>query len=173
VNEVKIVCIGDFHIPERANDIPVWIRKIIIKERPGLILCTGDLTSKMPMQFLSMIAPVKCVKGNMDNAELPKRESIEANGKRIGLVHGTEVHPRGDIEQLFRIAKEMGVDVLVHGHTHKLDVREYNGVLFVNPGSATGSWGGSSEGGPETFVILEIDEKGKIKVRKLKDGKEM
>lgn len=169
---MKIVCIGDLHIPERAKDIPVWIRKIIIKERPDLILCTGDLTSSTPMQFLSLLAPVKRVKGNMDDAELPKRETVEAGGKRIGLVHGTEVHPRGDVEQLFRIAKEMGVDVLVHGHTHKLDAGEYRGILFVNPGSATGAWGGSSEGGPETFVILEIDEKGKVKIRKFKNGKE-
>ncbi|MEM2948409.1 MAG: YfcE family phosphodiesterase [Candidatus Anstonellales archaeon] len=170
---MKILCIGDFHIPERAGDIPIWIRKVIIKEKPDLILCTGDTTSMIPIQFLSQIAPVKCVKGNMDSAEFPKKEMAEVYGVRIGLVHGTEVHPRGDYEQLFRIAKGMGVDVLVHGHTHNLEVKEYKGVLFVNPGSATGVWGGSSEGGHESFIILEIDKEGKIKIRKFLDGKEV
>lgn len=169
---MKIVCIGDFHIPERAREIPAWIRKIIMKEKPDLILCTGDLTSKMPMEFLSLVAPVKCVKGNMDSVDLPKSEIIEAYGKKIGLVHGTEVHPRGDIGQLLRIAESMDADVLVHGHTHKLDVRKHEGILFVNPGSATGVWGGSSEGGQETFAIIGIDKKGEIKIRKFKDGKE-
>jgi len=169
---VKIVCIGDFHIPERANEIPPWIKESIKNEKPDLILCTGDITSKTPIEFLSVFAPVKCVKGNMDDLELPKRERVEASGKRIGLIHGAEVHPRGNIEQLFRIAKEMDVDILVHGHTHKLDVKEYGGILFVNPGSATGAWGGSSEGGPETFVIMEIDDKGEVKIKKFENGKE-
>ncbi|MGB9719516.1 MAG: YfcE family phosphodiesterase [Candidatus Anstonellales archaeon] len=170
---MKIICIGDFHIPERANDIPVWIRKIIIKEKPDLILCTGDLTSGMPMKFLSLLAPVKCVRGNMDSMRFPEKESITVHGKKIGLIHGTEVYPRGNMEQLLGIAKEMGIEILVHGHTHKLDVKEYNGILFINPGTATGAWGGSSEGGPETFVIMEIDKKGKIKIRKFADGKEV
>ncbi len=170
---MKIVCIGDLHIPERAKDIPEWIRNILIREKPDLILCTGDLTSRIPIQFLSLIAPVKCVKGNMDVIGFPEREMVEVHGKKIGLVHGTEVHPRGDIRQLFWIAKEMGVDVLVHGHTHKLDVREHKGDLFVNPGSATGAWGGSSEGGDESFIILEVDEKGKLKIRKFENGKEI
>jgi putative phosphoesterase len=67
---------------------------------------------------------------------------FEAEGLRVRLVHGS---PRRMNEYLFedrdprslaRIARGADCDVLVFGHTHKPWVREIEGVLFVNAGSA-------------------------------------
>jgi len=67
---------------------------------------------------------------------------FEAEGLRFRLVHGS---PRRMNEYLFadrdprtlaRIAQGADCDILVFGHTHLPWVREIEGVLFVNDGSA-------------------------------------
>ena len=72
------------------------------------------------LQELENLAPTLCVQGNMDRMyglETSKTEIIEVDGIKIGLDHG-EVYPRGDTQQLKYIGMEMGVDVLITGHTH-------------------------------------------------------
>lgn len=38
------------------------------------------------------------------------------------------------------IIRQLDVDVLVTGHTHKYESFEQNGKFFINPGSATGAY---------------------------------
>ncbi len=85
---------------------------------------------------------------------------FEAGGKRFRLVHGS---PRRMNEYLFedrdpaslaRIARSADCDVLVFGHTHIPWVREIEGVLFVNAGSA----GKPKDGDPRAaWALLTID----------------
>jgi putative phosphoesterase len=75
---------------------------------------------------------------------------IEADGKRLLLVHGS---PRKMNEYLFedrpvtsfeRLAALSGADVIVFGHTHKPYAKRVDGVWFVNVGSVgkpkDGNW---------------------------------
>jgi putative phosphoesterase len=92
---------------------------------------------------------------------------FEAGGVRVRLVHGS---PRRMNEYLFadrdprslvRIAGMADCDVLVFGHTHILWVREIDGVLFVNAGSA----GKPKDGDPRAaWVLLTIGEDGAVSV---------
>ena len=59
---------------------------------------------------------------------------------KIGLVHGHQVVPWGDKEALAIWQRKLDADVLLSGHTHKLDAYEYENKIFVNPGSATGAY---------------------------------
>jgi vacuolar protein sorting-associated protein 29 len=59
---------------------------------------------------------------------------------RIGIIHGHQVIPWGDAESLDITARQMEVDILLSGHTHKFEAYEYNGRFFINPGSATGAY---------------------------------
>ena len=86
---------------------------------------------------------------------------------RIGVIHGHQCLPTGDLDSLSAIARQMDVDVLISGHTHtyvacnlkpswfrdrsltgdhnrplRFQAVEYDGRFFVNPGSATGAWTG-------------------------------
>ncbi|MDD5023193.1 MAG: metallophosphoesterase [Candidatus ainarchaeum sp.] len=167
----KLLLIGDLHIPERAEKIPDWIIELLKKEKFDLILCTGDLVYTSAVNELKKYAVVKAVQGNMDFLSLPEKEIVEIEGLKIGLIHGTQIHPRGNIEQLTAIAEEMNVDILVHGHTHKLKIEKLNGILLLNPGTATGVWGGIAGKAPETIIILEINKK--VKIRKFESGKEL
>ena len=57
---------------------------------------------------------------------------VEVDGLRIGVYHGTS-------EILLEAMIRSGMfDVVVYGHTHRLDIRRVNGTLVVNPGEACG-----------------------------------
>lgn len=59
---------------------------------------------------------------------------------RIGVLHGHQIVPPGDVDSQCSLARAMDVDVLITGHTHRFDAFEREGRFFVNPGSATGAW---------------------------------
>ncbi len=153
------VVIGDFHVPERVKEIPKWIRNWLESHKAEIdgIFCTGDLTEYSVLAYLNSIAPTLCVRGNMDYLPLKEFEIVDKEGKRILLVHGHQVKPRGNKEQLYALARAAGADILIHGHTHRFEVQRYKGVLMINPGTATGAWGGSYEGGTESFALLTLN----------------
>ena len=159
---MKILVIGDFHIPDRENSIPSEIWLEIQDFTFDLILCTGDLTDPKLLDQLKSLAPVKVISGNMDYwfglRNLPRSLVINLKNCTIGLIHGNGIRPRGNHDQLSHIAKEMQVDILISGHTHAQSVKKYNDVLLINPGSATGSWGGGPSSGIPSFIILEEKE---------------
>lgn len=166
------VVVGDFHVPGRAQEIPKWIRDWIEAHKREIdgIFCTGDLTEYSILAYLNSIAPTLCVRGNMDYLPLRDFEIVDVGGKRILLIHGHQVRPRGDKEKLYALARAAGADILIHGHTHKYEVVRYKGILMVNPGTATGAWGGSYEGGTESFALLTLNP---LRVRIFADGKEV
>ena len=59
---------------------------------------------------------------------------------RIGLCHGHQIVPWGDAESLAHVQRQMDVDILIYGHTHKQEAYEKYGKYFLNPGSATGAY---------------------------------
>jgi Calcineurin-like phosphoesterase superfamily domain len=91
---------------------------------------------------------------------------------KIGVVHGHQCIPTGDLDSLSALARQMDVDVLITGHTHtfvphpfflfvshifwcRFQAIQYDNLFFVNPGSATGAWSGSYNG---CVLILAIDQ---------------
>lgn len=128
---------SDTHIPDRTTELPEAVFKIF--KNVDMILHAGDLVSTTVIDQLESLAPAKFVQGNMDRyygLNLPKRSIIKVNGLKIGLDHG-EVYPKGDTQQLKYIAKEMGVDTLITGHTHWAFINEVDNILLLNPGSPT------------------------------------
>ncbi len=148
---MRILIIGDFHIPDRAKEIPQWIREYIEGINWDLVLCTGDLTGKEVLEYLETLGEVFCVKGNMDWLDLPDYQIVPIFGKTL-LLHSHQIRPRGDLEKLYNLAQRFRVNAVVFGHTHRPLVKKYKGLLFINPGTATGAWGGSYEGGDQSFV---------------------
>lgn len=129
--------ISDTHIPERANKIPEKVFEVF--KGVEMIMHAGDLVSRDVLEELESVAPTLCVQGNMDRMyglKIPKREKITVENFTIGLDHG-EVYPRGDTQQLKYIGMEMGVDVLVTGHTHTPFIKELENLVLLNPGSPT------------------------------------
>jgi len=156
---MRLLIFGDTHIPERARRIPEKFGGIL--KDFDMVVITGDLTSEAVLRFAEKLSEkVVAVRGNMDSLPLPNSAKFEVNNINFGVIHGHQVHPRGDKGQLQKIAKEMGVNVLISGHTHLPDVFQAE-VILLNPGSITGVWGGGALKTHPSFMILQIRE-GKI-----------
>ena len=157
--------ISDTHIPDRRIKLPQPVFDAF--EDVDLIIHAGDITSQSVLDDLEKIAPVHAVEGNMDRVvgelELPASKIIEAEGHKIGIVHG-EVYPRGDTQQLYYTALELGADILVSGHSHIAQLEKIKDVILVNPGSPT-----NPRLSDPSVALLEIN-KSNIEIEFIKTG---
>ncbi len=162
--QIRILVLSDAHIDDRADSLPEEFTEIIDRERPfDIAVYAGDFTTEeFYREFKQFGRKTYEVQGNMDYLDLPERVTfmIPLAGLKIGVIHGHQVRPRGNIVQLTQIAKEMGVHMLISGHTHAPLVRLYDNVLHVNPGSATGAWGGGGGSGRPSMIIMIVTEQG-------------
>jgi putative phosphoesterase len=159
--KAKIVIIADTHIPERASDVPQGIKEVLLNEvkDADILVHGGDLVSEDVLRWTKSLAPkVYIVRGNMDYLDLPEKEKFSIGTIRIGVVHGHQVYPRGNLDQLTDIAKRMNVDILISAHTHRPLVKKYGGILHLNPGSLTGVWGGGGGSMKPSFIVMRIEE---------------
>jgi len=104
-----------------------------------LILHAGDLYVISVIDWLETIAPTVGVAGGgidnalLDDPRMAKLQRLTLEGHKLGLIHILHLPPHQPFEET------MGgpVDIIVCGDTHDAVIEEYDGVLLVNPGSAT------------------------------------
>ena len=88
------------------------------------------------------------------------RASSPTASLRIGFTHGHTIIPPGDADSLLVAARQMDVDVLLWGGTHRFEAYELEGKFFVNPGSATGAmttgWWPEAEDPTPSFVLMDV-----------------
>lgn len=101
-----------------------------------LLLHAGDGRRDVDRLLLETTIPCQRVAGNCDFAgDLPNDLQLALDRWNVFLTHG---HHYGVKQGLMRIglkAKEMGVDLVVFGHTHQPYHGAYHGVTLFNPGS--------------------------------------
>lgn len=168
---MKIALLGDTHIPKREKNIPKNLKEKLKQEQPQLILCTGDLTNKNTLKTLKNIAKVETVQGNMDKENYPEKIEKNIHGNKIILIHGSQVFPRGNKDQLTYLAEENDAEILVSGHTHCINAEKNRKVLLLNPGTLTGAWSGGRSNTEPSFMILKIKDK-KAKLKKIYKDRE-
>jgi len=166
-----MLLIGDAHIPRRATEVSPYIidklTQLTSKTLFDYTFFTGDLVKAQDFfQFLNIRTKndVFTVIGNMDyyegNKESPLYRQLNVPLKDgtnliIGLTHGHQISPRGDLAQLELLAFEKKYNILVSGHTHKEEMHlTSNGILLLNPGSVTGAWSFIATGIPSFITLL-------------------
>ena len=96
------------------------------------ILHAGDVGDPKILDALRSIAPVTAIRGNVDTAgscaELPATEIVEVGGCLFYLVHS--------IDDLDVEPRAASICAVVYGHSHRPELTERNGVIYLNPGSA-------------------------------------
>lgn len=96
------------------------------------ILHAGDIGSQRILRELARIAPVTAVRGNNDTGSwahaLRETHFVQFAAVCVYVIH--------DLAQLDIEPRVAGVKVVVSGHSHRPLIREQDGVLYVNPGSA-------------------------------------
>ena len=96
------------------------------------ILHAGDVGDPLILDKLRWIAPLTAVRGNVDVSgvcrALPASYVVELDGRFFYLVHS--------VSDLDLNPKAAGIAMVVSGHTHRAEIEERQGVLYLNPGSA-------------------------------------
>mmetsp|Transcript_2313 Transcript_2313/g.3708 ORF Transcript_2313/g.3708 Transcript_2313/m.3708 type:complete len:183 (+) Transcript_2313:52-600(+) len=178
-----VLVLGDLHIPYRAHELPEKFKKLLVPGKIQKILCTGNLCSKETFDYLKTLASdVHVAKGDFDTSNYPESKVVEIGNFKIGIIHGHQVVPWGDHESLGMLQREMDVDILISGHTHKYETFEAGDKFFINPGSATGAYSGFTSDVCPSFVLMDVQgnhaivytyqlRNGEVKVEKLEHKK--
>ena len=157
-NSVKIGVLSDTHLHQVTEEfIEIYDQYLSDMD---LVLHAGDVVSPDVVDFLNA-KDFHGVCGNMDPVGLkqllPEKKILNLAGYRIGLVHGWGQSDglEDRILPLFH-----NVDIIVYGHSHIASNHMKEGVLFFNPGTATGY----SASGKNSIGVLELGEtvRGKI-----------
>ena len=153
-----VLVIGDTHVPHRCHSLPAKFKKLLVPGRIQHILCTGNLCARETYDYLKTLAgDVHVVKGDFDeNQSYPEQKVVTVGQFRIGLCHGHQVIPSGDPLALSLIQRQLDVDILVTGHSHKFEAYEQDGHFYVNPGSATGAFNPLEPSSIPSFVLMDI-----------------
>ena len=73
--------------------------------------------------------------------QLPAELEEVVAGRRVRMIHGSPWEPHGSYvgptDRRWGHVDELGVDVLILGHTHEPMVERFDTTLVVNPGSTT------------------------------------
>jgi putative phosphoesterase len=151
---VRICVISDTH-----TDSIDSLSRQILDELSGvdMIIHAGDFTGKRLVDALRKIGPFRGVYGNIDGPdvrkELPAIDTIQVGDFTIGVNHPAEGGSPFTLEHRLR-PKFPKVQAIIHGHSHQTKNDFRDGVLWFNPGSATGKFPATKK----TYGILTIDK---------------
>ncbi|CAM9285266.1 unnamed protein product [Chrysoparadoxa australica] len=152
--------LGDSHIPQRAAAIPDKFLKMLVPNKMQHVLCTGNLVCKEQENHLKTLAPnVHIVSGDFDDRQYAETRVVHIGQFKIGLIHGHQVVPWGDLQSLVMMQRQLDCDILISGHTHRYGVIEHEGKWFINPGTVTGAYHCTPATGSApipSFVLLAI-----------------
>ncbi len=82
--------------------------------------------------------PIEHVAGNNDySSESSYDRIIIVDGVKIFMTHGHRYGVYYDLSRLGFKAQEEGANVALYGHTHIRSRENYNGIIYLNPGSTS------------------------------------
>lgn len=108
------------------------------------IIHAGDVGKRAVLRELERVAPVTAVCGNADTGKLAASLPATATGE-IGGVRFLVVHKPKAVRRLLPAARRDGVRMIVMGHLHEPSFRWEDGILYLNPGSASAPEEGDSQ----------------------------
>ena len=143
--KARIGLVADSHC---GADRPLPTAVFDVFRDATLILHLGDSGAISALDSLDEVAPVVATRGQDDAADDPRFAPvrvIEAGGVRIGAFFdlaptGIALDERGaamPVREALKATFGAAVDVVAFAATHEPRVAVRDGVLFVNPGSAT------------------------------------
>jgi uncharacterized protein len=166
--------LSDTHVPWEANAVPPEALEVF--QGVDLILHGGDIYSHSVLDDLEKIAPVYAAQGDDDYPDTDKRiqerHVFNLGGKTIYLAHeGPYNFLTSNVLPLWwrnRISQNeyTNPDIIIAGHEHRTIVENFNGILYINPGSPTCL---EYKRGLGTVAILELNGgEPKVNIIKLK-----
>ncbi|MBC8060371.1 MAG: metallophosphoesterase [Clostridiaceae bacterium] len=125
-------------ISDTHKDI-TYIRKAMDKLKAmDLIIHLGDNVEDVKEIGRSFKGEIISVRGNCDfSNKIPSERILVLEGKKLLITHGHKYSVKDNLLKLHYRALELGVDLVLYGHTHVSKIDFEDGIFFVNPGSTT------------------------------------
>jgi len=144
---MRIGVISDTHI-QHQEDLPEQTPEVF--REVDLILHAGDVCELRVLDELERIAPVIAARGDDDHFGIPDprvkdEHLLTLEGLTLwlrhrmpfGVVWALNQDEQPELGEEVRFQCGQTPDIVVFGDTHKAVVKRTQGILFVNPGSAT------------------------------------
>ena len=152
---MKVLIISDSHgrnthlerVLERENDIDFLIH-------------LGDLEGTEEYLEEVLDCPMAMVSGNNDYfSSLDREKLIELEGHKIFITHGHRYQVYEGAGLLKEIGRELGVEIVMFGHTHIPYLDTEDDVIALNPGSISQP---RQKDRIPTYMIMNIMRKGQL-----------
>jgi len=157
MNPELVLVVGDMFLPQRSPDINEQFKAILTPNKVQHVLCLGNIGNQETYDWLkSLSKDFHIVKGDFDQDDAPEKKMIQIGDFNIGLIHGHQVLPWGDLESLGMVQRSLGCDILISGHTHKTNVIVKDNILYINPGSFSGAFSPLIEDTIPSFVLMVL-----------------
>ena len=112
--------------------------RILADQKPDLLIHLGDLESDLrDVRAVFPSLRILSVPGNCDFVPDEVMETV-IGGFRFFLCHGHQYGVKSGLGRLKAEAKRREVRVVLYGHTHVAHLEEEDGIIYLNPGTASG-----------------------------------
>ena len=157
MNPELVLVVGDMFVPQRAPDIDPQFKAILIPNKLQHVLSLGNIGSRESYDWLrSLSNDFHGVKGDYDTGDMPEKKLVTIGEFKIGMIHGHQVLPLGDVESLSGIARELDCDIFISGNTHQIGVQVLDNKLFINPGSISGAFSNFIADPSPSFILMVL-----------------
>lgn len=103
-----------------------------------ILLFLGDGEEDIKVVSEEFKGEVYAVRGNCDfTGKNPKEMVVEVLDKKIFICHGDRYNVKYDYNSIYYRGKELGVDIVLFGHSHLPIIEEMDDLLLMNPGSVS------------------------------------
>ena len=153
-----VLIVSDLFIPLRTPEIDVQFRSILVPNKIQHVLCLGNVGNQETFDWLhSLSTDFHAIRGDYDiNKNLPEKLSIQIGNFKIGMIHGHQIIPMGDLEILSSVQRELDCDILASGYTHQLSANIKENKLYLNPGSISGALSTLNEDCIPSFILMVL-----------------
>jgi len=157
MNPELVLVVGDMFVPQRSQDIDPQFKTILIPNKLQHVLSLGNNGSRESYDWLKSLSnDFHSVKGDFDEGDMPEKKVVTIGEFKIGLIHGHQILPWGNVESLSSIQRELDCDILLSGNTHQINVKVVDNKLFINPGSISGAFSNVVPDPSPSFVLMVL-----------------
>ena len=157
MNPELVLVVGDMFVPQRSQDIDPQFKTILIPNKLQHVLSLGNIGSHESYDWLRTLSnDFHSVKGDFDEGDMPDRKVVTIGEFKIGLIHGHQILPWGNVESLSSVQRELDCDILLSGNTHQTNVTVLDNKLYINPGSISGVFSNVVADPSPSFVLMVL-----------------
>jgi len=144
-------------VPQRSPDINEQFKSILIPNKLQHVLSLGNIGSRESYDWLKSLSnDFHTVKGDFDEGDIPEKKVVQIGEFKIGMIHGHQVLPWGDLDALTNVQRELGCDILLSGHTHQIGIQVKEKKFYINPGSISGAFSHLIADPNPSFVLMVL-----------------